>query len=147
MMDTPGRDGIKRISMWRVIFGIFIVLHGLVHLLYAGHSQRLFKLVPGMTWPDESWAFSGMPGENGIRAVATALLALAALGLLAGGIGIAAQQRWARSLVVGAAVFSSLVFVLLWNGKSQSLDSQGGVGLLLNVLILIVLLILRWPLG
>jgi hypothetical protein len=131
--------------MWRVIFGIFIVLHGLVHLLYAGHSQRLFELVPGMTWPGESWAFSGMPGENSTRTLASALLVLAALGLIAGGIGITARQEWSRPLVAGAAAFSSLVFLLLWNGRLQGVDAQGGVGLLLSVLILIALLILRWP--
>jgi hypothetical protein len=131
--------------MWRVIFGIFIGLHGLVHLLYAGHSQRLLELVPGMTWPVESWAFSGMPGENSIRTLATGLLVLTALGLIAGGIGIAARQEWSRPLVAGVVAFSSLVFLLLWNGRLQGLDAQGGVGLLLSLLILIVILILRWP--
>jgi len=33
------------------ILGIFFILHGLVHLLYAGQSLRLFELRPGMTWP------------------------------------------------------------------------------------------------
>jgi hypothetical protein len=48
-------------------------------------------------------------------------------------------------LVAGAAAFSSLVFLLLWNGRLQGVDAQGGVGLLLSVLIPIALLILRWP--
>jgi hypothetical protein len=103
--------------MWSVIFGIFIVLHGVVHLMYAGHSQRLFELVPGMTWPDESWAFSGMPGQDSIRTLATVLLVLTALGLLAGGVGIAAA-RDGQPLVVNISL-SNLVFLLLWNGKSQ----------------------------
>jgi hypothetical protein len=34
--------------MLRFIIGVFIVLHGLVHLLYFGHSRRLFELQPGM---------------------------------------------------------------------------------------------------
>ncbi len=37
--------------MLRFIAGAFIVLHGLVHLLYAGQSRRLFELRPGMVWP------------------------------------------------------------------------------------------------
>lgn len=44
--------------MLRFILGIFIVLHGLVHLLYAAHSRRLVELRPEMIWPDGSWAFS-----------------------------------------------------------------------------------------
>ena len=42
--------------MFRIIFGIFIILHGLVHLLYFGQSTRYFELQPGMVWPDGAWA-------------------------------------------------------------------------------------------
>jgi hypothetical protein len=34
--------------MSRIIFGVFIVLHGLVHLLYFGQSARYFELQPEM---------------------------------------------------------------------------------------------------
>ena len=50
--------------MATVIFGVFLMLHGLVHLLYLGQSQRFFELQPGMTWPDgpgrsrDSWAMA-----------------------------------------------------------------------------------------
>jgi hypothetical protein len=37
-----------RILLLSVIFGIFITLHGLVHLLYSGQSVRLFELQTGM---------------------------------------------------------------------------------------------------
>jgi len=131
--------------MLGVIFGIFMVLHGFVHLLYAGHCQRLFELARGMTWPDESWAFSGMPGENSIRTLATVLLVFAALGLVAGGVGMATMMAWARPLIVGACAFSILVFLLLWSGRLRGLDAQGGIGLLLSALTLIALLILGWP--
>jgi hypothetical protein len=40
--------------MLKVIFGIFIILHGLVHMLYFGQSQKLFELQAGMTLPDGS---------------------------------------------------------------------------------------------
>jgi len=40
------------------IVGIFLILHGLVHFLYAGQSIRLFELQAGMIWPDASWALS-----------------------------------------------------------------------------------------
>lgn len=43
--------------MLRIIVGVFIVLHGLVRLLYFGQSQRFFKLKPGLVWPDGSWGF------------------------------------------------------------------------------------------
>ena len=36
------------------IFGVFIVVHVLIHLFYFGQSRRLFELQPGMVWPDGS---------------------------------------------------------------------------------------------
>ena len=127
----------------RFIFGIFIVLHCLVHLLYFGQSARFFELKPGMVWPDGSWAFSRLLGNEIARNLASISLILAAIGLLVGGIGIFVNQAWWRPAVVGAAAFSSILFVLFWNGKMQNLDGQGGVGLLIDIAILLVLLLLR----
>ena len=56
--------------MIRAIPGVFVVLHGLVHLLNLGQSVRLFELQPGMTWPDGSWAFSRLLGNNRTRTMA-----------------------------------------------------------------------------
>ena len=33
--------------MLKILFGVFIILHGFVHLLYFGHSARYFELQPG----------------------------------------------------------------------------------------------------
>jgi hypothetical protein len=41
-----------------LVLGLFLILHGLVHLLYLGQSARLFELRSGMVWPDHSWAFA-----------------------------------------------------------------------------------------
>jgi uncharacterized membrane protein YphA (DoxX/SURF4 family) len=131
--------------MLRIIFGIFIVLHGLVHLLYLGQSQRIFELQSGMDWPDRSWAFSAVLGDGTTRVLANVLLAAAALVFAVGGIGIITDQAWSRPIVVAAAAFSAVIFLLLWNGKCQQLDDNGGVGLLINLVILALLLIVQWP--
>lgn len=127
------------------ILGVFIVLHGLVHLLYFGQSARRFELRPGMVWPDGAWAFSTLLGEKTTRNLASISCVLAASGFVIGGLGILAGQAWWRPAVVGSAVFSSAAFVLLWDGKLQKLDDQGGVGILLNLAILIAVLVLHWP--
>jgi len=56
--------------MIRILFGVFLVLHGLVHLLYYGQSARHFELQPGMVWPDGSWAFSRLLGDELVRSLA-----------------------------------------------------------------------------
>lgn len=131
--------------MLRILFGIFIVLHGLVHLLYFGQSARYFELQPGMIWPDGSWLISKLLGEGGNRTLASILLVLAAISFVVAGIGVFAGQSWWHPVLVGAAVFSSVIFILFWNGTAQRLDNQGGVGILINLAILVALFGFHWP--
>jgi hypothetical protein len=131
--------------MQTIIAGIFFVLHGLVHLLYFGQSQRLFELRPKMVWSDGSWAFSKLLGDETTRLLASISLVLAAIGFLAGGTGIIISQAWWRPVVVASAALSTVIFILFWDGKFQSLDDQGWVGLLINLAILIAVFLLKWP--
>jgi hypothetical protein len=131
--------------MFIIIFGAFIVLHGLVHLLYLGQSRRIFELQPGMAWPDGSWAFSRILGDETARLLASLFLALAALGFVAGGAGLLTGQPWWRPLVVGAAAFSAVIYLLFWDGGWQDVDDKGAIGLLLDVAILAAVLVLSWP--
>lgn len=127
------------------IFGTFLVLHGLVHLLYVGHSAGYFELKPGMTWPAGSWAFSAVCGDAGTRNLASACLILAAGGFIVGGVGAFALQGWWRTVVVGSAAVSAVVYCLLWNGRLRNLDGQGAVGLLINLAMLAVVRVVGWP--
>ena len=129
----------------RLIVGVFVVLHGLVHLLYVGQSQRLFELQAGMIWPDGSWAFSRLLGDPRARLLAAGLLVMAAVGFVAGGAGILAGQPWWRPLTVGAAAFSAILFVLFWDGGWQNLDDKGAFALLINAAILAAMLVFHWP--
>lgn len=131
--------------MLRIIVVLFLVLHGLVHLLYLGQSRRLFELQPGMVWPDGSWAFSRLIGDEATRALTAILLLFAALAFVAGGAGIVAQQGWWRPVTVGAAVFSAVIFVLLWDGGWQRLDDKGAVALLINLAVVVAVFVFRWP--
>lgn len=131
--------------MLRYLVAIFFVLHGLVHLLYAGQSMRIFELQPGMAWPDGAWAFSRILGDGGGRTLAAVFLVLAAVGFVISGAGLFAQQGWWRSAVVGAAVLSSAIFVLFWDGGWQNLDDKGAFALLINAAILVAVLLFQWP--
>ena len=116
----------------RFVVGVLIVLHGLVHLLYIGQDRRLFELRPGMVWPDGSWAFSRLLGDATTRWLASVACAVAAVAFVAGGAGLLAGQAWWRPTVVGAAVFSSVVYVLFWDGGLRRLPDKGGIALLIN---------------
>ena len=127
--------------MLNFIFGVFLLLHGLVHLLYFGQSWRLFELRPGMIWPDGSWAFSKLFGDQATRILASIFCLLAAIGFVAGGLGLLLNQPWSRSVVLASAVFSTLIFILFWNRESQTPGAKGAIGILINLTILVILLI------
>jgi len=97
----------------RIIVGVFIVLHGLVHLLYFGQSRRFFELQPGMVWPAGSWAFSKLLGEGTTGWLAGIACILAALGFVAGGTAILAGSRggarwsWVQPRSLQPSLFSS----------------------------------------
>lgn len=128
--------------MVRILFGIFLVLHGLVHLLYFGQSSRLFELQPGMVWPDGSWAFTKLIGDGTARTLASISLVLAAIIFIVGGAGVIFKQAWYQPVLVGAAVFSIIIYILFWNGKMLNLDTQGGAGILIDLGVLASLLFL-----
>ena len=131
--------------MARFIIGLFIIFHGLVYSLFFAQSRRLFELRPGMTWPDDSWFFSRIMGEQATRWLASISFILAAIAFVAGGTGMILEQAWWRPIVVGAAIFSSVISVLFWDGRRQQLGAQGAIGLLINLVILAVLLFLGLP--
>lgn len=122
--------------MFHIIFGIFLLLHGVVHLIYAAQSQRLFELKPGLNWPDGSWVFGKALGENGIRSLATGLCILVAAGFVLAGLGALFDQSWWQPLASFSAVLSTLLYLLLWDGRMRNLDGQGGIGVLINLAIL-----------
>ena len=131
--------------MLQFIFGVFLVLHGLVHLLYSGQSMRRFELRPGLVWPDGSWAFTRLLGNKTTRTLANIACIIAAIGFVAGGAGVLISQVWWRPLVVAATTFSSVAFILFWNGKLRQLADQGAVAILINLAILGAVLVFQWP--
>ena len=131
--------------MAKIIVSIFLLLHGFVHLLYFGHSQQIFELQPGLIWPEGSWVFSNLLGGDKTRLLASASLALIAIAFILAGVGLFFRQTWWRIIFVIAIVFSSLVYILLWNGKMEQLPDQGLVGILINIALAVFILVLNWP--
>jgi hypothetical protein len=62
---------------------------------------------------------------------------------VAGGIGYLAHQTWWQPVILGSASFSAVMFILFWDGRLQKLDAKGGVGVLIDLGILVALLVLN----
>lgn len=131
--------------MLRFLIGIFIILHGLVHLWYVTLSQRLVEFQADMGWTGRSWLFSNLLGDATTRLLATAAYVLATIVFVAAGIGILVRAGWWRPVLVGSAVFSSAAIVVFWDGSTEMLVQKGLLGLLINVAILVAVLVFQWP--
>ena len=121
-----------------VLYGVFTILHGLVHLFYAGQSARVFELQSGMTWPDRSWLLDGILTEQTGRSIATAGLVASAVIFAAAGLGLFVRGAWWRPVMITAAALSSAVFVLFWDGAVAKLHDKGAVGVAINVAMVVL---------
>ena len=125
----------------RWALGIFIVLHGLVHLWYLTLSQGLVEFEAEMGWTGQSWLFSAFLGDSALRWLATTLYAIATLGFVAGGLGLVAQQDWWQPVTIAAAAISAVTIVLFWDGGAQMVVQKGLIGFLIDIIVLVVLLL------
>ena len=123
--------------------GIFLMMHAVVHLLYAAQAARLFELRPGLKWPQGSWLYRRMLKARELNTVASGTMLLAGLGFLAAGVGAIGFQGWWQKATSAAAVFSVVLFILFWDGRLKELDAQGGVGVVIDAALLAVV----WALG
>jgi hypothetical protein len=129
--------------MLRFILGVFVILHGLVHLWYVTLSQRWVAFQPDMGWTGDSWVLSRMVGESVLRPMASVLFGIATLGFVASGIGIIARLDWWRPVLLVIAGFSLVLLLLFWDGSAKMLVQKGLLGVLINVGIILYILLNR----
>ena len=126
--------------MARILFGIFIIFHGLVHAWYIVLGQKWIVFRPEMGWSGRSWLFTGLLGDPTTRLAASLVYGLAGIGLIVGGIGWLARGDWAAPLLAGAAALSALGIALFWDGSAQRIVEKGLLGLFLSLLVVVAAL-------
>ena len=130
--------------MLAFLIGVFLVLHGLVHLLYVALSRGLIDSEREIGWTGKSWLFSNLLGQAGTLRLASAAYTLATLAFIGGGVGILSGAHWWQTVTAGAAILSSVVILLFWDGSTDRVVNKGLLGVLINVIILAAVLGLRW---
>jgi hypothetical protein len=118
-----------------IFAGVILILHAIVHLLYAGQALRFFELRSGLVWPIGSWAFSRLLGDHATRWLAAVLLIFAALGFVFAGLGLFFGADWTRTVTLAAAGLSVFIYMMFWDGKIHDLPDQGAIGLLISLVI------------
>ncbi|WP_276259529.1 hypothetical protein [Haloglomus litoreum] len=119
--------------MRRLALGVFLVLHGLVHVWYVVLSHGWVEVEDQMGWNGHSWLLSSVLSADTILAVASVLYVAVTLGFVAGGVGYALSSGWATGLLVGTALLSTVVLVAMWDGRFDLLVEKGVVGVLINL--------------
>lgn len=131
--------------MLRALFGVFVILHGLVHLWPLVLSQELVEYKPEMGWTGESWFLTGLIGDSATRLVASFAYGLAAIAFTVSGIGLLIGSSWWRPTLAASAVVSAAIILSFWDGGTELLVEKGLVGFLINLGIILSVLVLKWP--
>jgi len=131
--------------MLRTLFGIFVILHGLVHLWFVVLSQELIEVTPEMGWTPHSWLFTGLIGDGATRWLVTIASVLLAVTFAASGIGLFTRGSWWRPWMIGSAAVSAALILLYWDGGTRLLVEKGLIGFLISAGILVSVLLFNWP--
>ena len=121
----------------KYFIGVFYILHGLVHLLYMGHSLNYFELEKGFTWPGNSRLLAKIFGLKTNKLIASILCIIAAISFVLSGICSVSGQVWLNKAVITSVIVSTVLFIAFWDGTRNKLHTQGGIAIILNVLVLI----------
>lgn len=121
----------------KYFIGIFYILHGLVHLLYMGHSLNLFELEKGFIWPDNSRLLLKIVNLHVKKRLAAGLCVMAAVSFVVSGICVLIGHPWHKLVILIAVITSTVLFTVFWDGERRKLHTQGGIALIINILILV----------
>lgn len=119
----------------KFFIGIFCILHGLVHLLYMGHSLNYFELEKGFIWPDNSKLLSKIFGLKTKKMIAGVMCIIASISFLLAGVCVLMDHSWYHIEIIVAMMISTLLFIVFWDGTRRKLHTQGGIAILINILI------------
>jgi uncharacterized membrane protein YphA (DoxX/SURF4 family) len=125
----------------KYLIGVFYILHGLVHLLYMGHSLNYFELEKGFVWPDNSKLLFNVFGLQAKKSIASILCVIAAISFVASGICVLIGHSWHYREIIVATATSTILFIAFWDGSMKKLQTQGAIAILINIAILVYTLI------
>ncbi|MBN2177553.1 MAG: hypothetical protein JW722_07845 [Demequinaceae bacterium] len=127
----------------RIAFGIFIIGHAFIHLMFVGQALRWFENRPGSRWPDGAALFPSSIPDGMIRAFAAASIGLTGIAMVVGGVGVILQADWSTRVVIGSAVLVSIAHAAFWNGDWKTSPDQGLYGVIINVAVIVAMLVVR----
>jgi hypothetical protein len=125
------------VKMSRIFSGIFIILHGLVHIWYVVLSFNLVIFQSDMGWTGNSWLFASLRSNQVLRMIAGVLFILSTILFVISGIMILANFSGADTILFIAAMISTITLVVFWDGQTNMMLQKGVIGVIINLVILV----------
>ena len=126
--------------MGNTIFGIFILLHGLVHIWYIVLAQQWVAFKPEMGFSGESWMFTKRLGDSATRKFASANYAVSTFLLVIAAIAILMASAWKIYPLLFGSMSSAVTIIIFWDGKKDKIIEKGLLGFIIDVTIIAVIL-------
>ena len=121
--------------MWRMLLGLFLVAHGLIHAAIWATPKSADAPFDAA----RSWLLNGLgTGAPTVRTISVVLALIATLGFVTAGLGLLFHASWWAVVAAGSAAGSFLLIALFFNPWLI-------VGLGLEVAIVAGLLVAGWP--
>jgi len=128
----------------QILFAIFVILHGLVHMWYVTLSQGWVKFQTEMGWSGRSWLLANVLEEKISLNIASGFYIFSTVLFVIAGIGLLASSSWARVMLIMSSIVSAITILVFWDGKPNMLVEKGLIGLLINIGILILVSATSW---
>ena len=125
----------------KIFLGIFFILHGLVHLLYMGHSLNYFELEKGFIWPNNSKLLGNIFSLPTIKMLAGVLCFIAAISFILSGTCVLIGHSYQHLVSIISVIVSTVLFIAFWDGSRIKIHTQGGIAIIINILIFVFILI------
>lgn len=117
--------------MWRFLFTIAMLLHGIGHMLFLMNAWGYWKTVDQRAWLFADGLKLGQAGEGMLGL----LWLLPLIGFVIGTWSLFAQQAWWAPLALVAALVSSIMLLVWWSSLNPS---SACFALLFNLVVLAV---------
>ena len=131
--------------MLHIILGVFLILHGAVHIWYVAMARGLISADADTTWNGRSWLFTRKLGDQTTMTLATIVFSAITLVFAVAGIALVAQQEWFSTWAITGSILSIAAIVCFWDGRPDHPVEKGLLGIILDVAILVALLYFEWP--
>lgn len=131
--------------MLHIVLGVFLILHGAVHLWYVAMARGLITADADTIWNGKSWLLTGTLGDQMTMTLATIVHSVTTLVFVVAGVGLVAQQEWFASSAIAGAILSLAAIVSFWDGRPDHPVEKGLLGIIIDIGILVAILYFEWP--